>query len=144
MSFAIRAAALLVLAGLTSCASIVDGTNQSLSVQTIAAGTSVPSAFCTLQNGKGSWYVNTPGSVTVNRAYSPLNITCDKPGYQLGVQVVQSHTKDMAFGNALFGGVIGVGVDVSTGAAYDYPQLITVPLAPAPQASASAAAPSKS
>jgi hypothetical protein len=50
----------------------------------------------------------------------------------------------MAFGNILFGGVIGVGVDVATGAAYDYPALITVvfgqsttvlPLAPSPSAS---------
>ena len=32
----------------------------------------------------------------------------------------------MAFGNILIGGVIGVGVDVATGAAYDYPDLITV------------------
>ena len=32
----------------------------------------------------------------------------------------------MAFGNILFGGVIGAAVDVGTGAAYDYPPLITV------------------
>jgi len=32
----------------------------------------------------------------------------------------------MAFGNIIFGGVIGAGVDISTGAAYDYPSLITV------------------
>jgi hypothetical protein len=34
----------------------------------------------------------------------------------------------MAFGNILFGGIIGVGVDTATGAAYDYPTLITVQL----------------
>src|SRR6478609_7378453 len=34
----------------------------------------------------------------------------------------------MAFGNILFGGVIGVGVDVATGAAYDYPDVISIPL----------------
>ena len=32
----------------------------------------------------------------------------------------------MAFGNILFGGVIGAGVDIATGAAYDYPELIVV------------------
>jgi hypothetical protein len=32
----------------------------------------------------------------------------------------------MAFGNILFGGFIGAGVDMSTGAAYDYPDLIHV------------------
>lgn len=34
----------------------------------------------------------------------------------------------MAFGNIIFGGVIGVGVDVATGAAYDYPEVISIPL----------------
>ena len=32
----------------------------------------------------------------------------------------------MAFGNILLGGVIGAGVDIGTGAAYDSPSLITV------------------
>jgi hypothetical protein len=34
----------------------------------------------------------------------------------------------MLAGNIIFGGVIGGGVDVATGAAYDYPALITNPL----------------
>jgi hypothetical protein len=32
----------------------------------------------------------------------------------------------MAFGNILFGGVIGAGVDVYNGAAYDYPNLLNI------------------
>lgn len=32
----------------------------------------------------------------------------------------------MAFGNILFGGVIGAAVDAGSGAAYDYPTLISV------------------
>jgi hypothetical protein len=32
----------------------------------------------------------------------------------------------MAFGNLLFGGPIGAGVDMASGAAYDYPNLIPV------------------
>jgi phosphoketolase len=39
---------------------------------------------------------------------------------------VNSSTKGMAFGNILFGGPIGAGVDMASGAAYDYPNLITV------------------
>lgn len=38
----------------------------------------------------------------------------------------------MAAGNILFGGLIGVGIDVATGAAFDYPTLITVPMTPTP------------
>jgi hypothetical protein len=32
----------------------------------------------------------------------------------------------MAFGNIIFGGVIGAAVDAGSGAAYDYPPLISV------------------
>jgi hypothetical protein len=41
---------------------------------------------------------------------------------------VKSTTKAMAFGNIIFGGLIGVGIDVGTGSAYDYPDLISVPM----------------
>jgi hypothetical protein len=47
----------------------------------------------------------------------------------------------MAFGNILFGGLIGVGVDMSTGAAYDYPALITVPMQAAATNTETTAAP---
>ena len=48
--------------------------------------------------------------------------------------VVASSTKAMAFGNILLGGVIGAGVDIGTGAAYDYPEVISVALACGPDA----------
>jgi len=41
---------------------------------------------------------------------------------------VNSSVKGMAFGNILFGGLIGAGVDTMTGAACDYPSLIPVPM----------------
>jgi len=72
--------------------------------------------------------VTTPGSVTVHRAYDNLSIYCTKAGEQPGTASVKSSTKGMAFGNILFGGVIGAGVDTASGAAYDYPALITVQL----------------
>ena len=50
--------------------------------------------------------------------------TCALPIY--GIAAVKSGTKAMAFGNILFGGIIGAAVDTSTGAAYDYPDLITI------------------
>lgn len=64
-----------------------------------------------------------------------------------GLISAKSSTKGMAFGNIIFGGIIGAGVDISTGAAYDYPTLITVLMgktgmagAQAPAAAASAPA----
>ena len=68
----------------------------------------------------------TPGSVTVNRSYGDMAVRCEKDGEDPGVATVKSSTKVMAFGNILFGGIIGVGVDVATGSAYDYPGLFTI------------------
>lgn len=130
----------------TGCASIVSGQNQSLSVLAQKSGTDTPGAKCSLTNDKGAWYVTAPGSVTVRRSYNDLLVNCAVDGTDPGILTVKSSTKGMAFGNILFGGVIGAGVDMSTGAAYDYPDVITVQLgkvatlAP-PAAAASAAAP---
>lgn len=108
------------------CASIVSGQNQSLSVTTKASGTDVSGAKCSLLNDKGTWYVTSPGSVMVRRSYNDLTVNCALDGSEPGIVVTKSSTKGMAFGNILFGGVIGAGVDMSTGAAYDYPDVIVV------------------
>lgn len=116
----------VALTSLTGCASIVNGQNQSVSVETRTESGPVSGANCKLSNNKGTWYVTTPGSTTVNRSYEDLAVRCDKTNVEPGLASVKSATKGMAFGNILFGGIIGAGVDMSTGAAYDYPTLITV------------------
>ena len=115
-------AVIAVITLLPGCASIVNGTSQSVSVDTGR----VVGATCSLQNNKGTWFVNqTPGSVTVNRSYENLLVNCKKGGMH-GSRSYASNTKPMAFGNVLFGGVIGAGVDMADGAAYDYPNHMTV------------------
>ena len=111
---------------MSGCASIVSGTNQPVTVETRAQGTLVSGANCKLVNDKGTWYVTTPGSVVVHRSLSDLKLSCDKEGITPGVASVKSSTKGMALGNAVFGGLIGVGVDIASGAAFDYPDLIQV------------------
>ena len=124
--FACIGASILALQ-LAGCASIVGGTNQSVSVDTKAAdGQNLAGATCKLSNNKGSWFVTTPGSTVVNRSMQNLAVLCEKENHQPGHASAKSTTKAMAFGNILFGGVIGVGVDISTGAAFDYPTLISV------------------
>jgi hypothetical protein len=127
-------AVLFGLIALSGCASIVDGSSQSLSVKTMANVDDVTGAQCTLTNSKGVWYVTTPGTITVHRAYGDMNVSCLKQGYVANIRTVASSTRGMAFGNILFGGLIGAGVDISTGAAYDYPSPIIVPLQPVPAA----------
>jgi len=77
--------------------------------------------------------------VTVNRSFEDLAVKCERESFEPGLLSVKSSTKGMAFGNIIFGGIIGAGVDMSTGAAYDYPTLVTVSItkaagAPHPQA----------
>lgn len=110
---------------LTGCASIVNGNQQSVSVKT----GEIQGATCSLENNKGKWYVsNTPGSVMVHRSYDDLKVACQKKGMGVNATTVASHTKGMAFGNLLFGGVVGAGVDMADGAAYDYPTEINIPM----------------
>lgn len=122
----LAAAAIIVSPFLTGCASIVNGTNQVVSVEARNNGEMLSGATCKLVNGKGVFYVTTPGTVTVHRAYDDLLVKCEKENAPPGLATVKSSTKGMAFGNILFGGVIGAAVDTGSGAAYDYPSLITV------------------
>jgi hypothetical protein len=105
----------------SGCASITTGSTQPLSVTTKQAGTSVVGAACELTNGKGTYYVTTPGTVTVKRSYSDMVVVCKKDPLPDANMTVKSSVKAMAFGNIILGGVVGAIVDTSTGAAYDYP-----------------------
>lgn len=110
---------------LTSCASVVNGTHQTVSILT----TPVQNAQCVLENNKGKWYLsNTPGSVVVHRSFKDLSVSCKKQGYEQSTVLFKSKTKPAAMGNILLGGAIGAGVDMANGAAYEYPLEISVPL----------------
>ncbi|MEJ7808001.1 MAG: hypothetical protein WKG03_19020 [Telluria sp.] len=110
----------------TGCASIVSGTSQVVSVETMTDAGRVDGASCKLENDKGVYFVTTPGTVTVRRAYGDMNVACEKAGLSTGVASVKSTTKAMVAGNVLFGGVIGVGIDAASGAAYDYPIMFQI------------------
>lgn len=111
---------------LPGCASIVSGSNQSLSVETRNKGMAMSGAQCKLSNDKGSWFITSPGSTTIHRSREDMSVKCERDGHEPGLASVKSTTKGMAFGNILFGGIIGAGVDIANGAAFDYPTLITV------------------
>ncbi|GAB4223153.1 MAG: lipoprotein [Gammaproteobacteria bacterium] len=119
------AVAAATLTYLTGCASILNGTHQQVTVKTPP----VEHARCTLTNSNGEWEVSdTPASVKIHRDYNDLNISCSKPGYQTARKTVISKTKAPVFGNVVLGGVVGAGVDMVNGAAYAYPETISVPM----------------
>src|SRR5690349_11938271 len=109
MKYVFRVVAVAAATQIVGCASIVNGQNQSVSVETRSTTGQVAGASCKLSNDKGVWYVTSPGSTTVHRSYEDLAVKCEKDGLEPGLLSVKSGTKAMAFGNILFGGVIGAG-----------------------------------
>jgi len=117
---------LLLILFISSCASLTTGQDQVISVET----PNCPNATCRISNNEGTYYVNrTPGTITINKSGSNLNVVCGIPGENIDQTISQqSNVEGLAWGNILFGGIIGAAVDVGTGAAYEYPALITHPL----------------
>ena len=119
---------------LGGCATVTTGTTQSVAVNTVKEdGSAVAGVSCTVTNGKGSWVVTTPGSITVNKAYGDAVAQCEKAGERPTEATIQSKTKAYTAGNILLGGVIGLGVDAMSGATWAYPDLWKIVLGKAPQ-----------
>ena len=98
-----RALAILaVLALLSGCASIFEGTTQQISVTTTPAG-----ARCTFwRNGTLiSDIASTPGSVTIRKTKDDLTIVCDKRGYGTANYVNHSGLAMATFANILTAGL---------------------------------------
>ena len=112
---------------LGACASIVEGTDQSVSVSSNPTG-----ATCLLwREGGQIGVVNpTPGTVQVDKSREDITAHCTKDGYQDGVAVLSSSFEGMTAGNVIFGGIIGLGVDAASGAMHTYPSSILVTLPP--------------
>ena len=117
----------IALAQLTGCATIVKGHSQQINV-----ATDPPGAACELQrDGTAIATVNpTPGMATVEKSRKDLAISCRKSGYFDADGKVVSKFHPMTFGNVLFGGIIGFGVDAASGAMMEYEESISVRLIP--------------
>ena len=89
-------------------------------------GTDLDGARCEMTNDEGTWFVVTPGTVTVQRSNKDLSVVCKKTGIDVGTANVVSRTKGNMFGNILLGGGIGAIVDHNNGTAYDYPSPIKI------------------
>jgi len=118
----------IVLIALTGCSTISgSGSNQSISVQTVASdGSNLEGAKCDMTNDEGTWFVVTPGSAMVHRSNKDLQVICRKAGADVGTASVISRTKGNMYANIILGGGIGAVVDHNNGAAYEYPGLIKI------------------
>jgi hypothetical protein len=113
-------AALLLLCG---CATITEGSDQSVTVMTDPSG-----AQCELRReGSIIGVVNpTPGTVQIDKDKDTITISCELEGYERGMGTLDSEFEGMTAGNLLFGGIIGVGVDAASGAMHEYPSTFTL------------------
>lgn len=121
-----KAVVLGLTCGLSACASITGGTHQHLSVETRSAKQETIHADCTVSNSRGEQHVSTPGVVTLHRDSGPVDVRCMKDGAPIGGQEYLAHIRPMVWGNFLIGGVIGLIVDFSNGAARHYPDVLQV------------------
>ena len=116
----------LPLALLSACATLVNGTSQ-----TVTVSTTPPGASCTLDRmGTRIGAISvTPGSVRIDKSKNDLAVTCAKDGFQTATVAHAPSFGGATFGNIVAGGVIGVVVDAASGANYSYPDDIRVDMA---------------
>lgn len=123
----LRAAAMLALASLAACASVVDGTTQNITVKTDPAG-----ASCELlrENLTVAVVNPTPGTVNVSKDADDITIVCDKEDFQTAKTTITSKFTGATFGNIILGGGIGILVDAASGANNRYPENVDMLMTP--------------
>lgn len=116
----------LTLLTINGCASLVEGSKQEVAIQTVHNGSQVFNSRCHIKNNESEKSVITPGRVLIEKSTSYLEITCKKTGLPDGSIKAESGTGVAVFGNILFGGLIGAGIDMGSGSAYRYQNAIVV------------------
>jgi hypothetical protein len=116
-----------MLVAVSGCATIIRGTQQDFAIESTPAG-----ATATMTNGESCV---TPCALRLPRKEA-FDVTFTMDGYQTGTARVSSGwsrggTQTFVIGNIILGGLVGMGVDASTGATRDlYPNPLVVTLVP--------------
>jgi len=115
-------ALVIMLPFISSCASIMTGRHQKIAVTSNPEGATVTCADQTIV---------TPGELTLLRGEGPYTVAINKDGYWEETVILKKTMSGATAGNALIGGLIGIGVDAATGAMYKLvPEEINVDLKP--------------
>lgn len=108
----------------SGCASMIGDDTQPVSIDTPQC----PTASCRMTNSQGTYFVkSTPETVVINKAYSDLNVTCEKDG-KTADSIHVSKANGATYGNILLGGLPGALIDGGSGAGYDYQSYLVNPL----------------
>lgn len=113
----------LSLSMLAGCASVIEGSTDQMNVVTNPP----MNASCTFTNSRRVVTSAVPSTVSIKKSKSDINVVCNAPG-ATGEKLVESDIEPWVFGNVLIGGLVGLIVDWSTGATYDYPEQMTIPM----------------
>ena len=105
------------------------------SCATITKDDSQPVAFSSEPQGADISLNNipvgtTPTTVMVKRKMGKTMVTYQKEGYKTQTFPLDKSVAGMTFGNIIFGGIVGLGVDVATGKATNYQDSVHVKLIP--------------
>jgi len=113
---------------LAACSSIVEGTSQSISIDT-----SPSDARCEfVREGQIIGVVDpTPGAVFLDKTKHNINVNCSLDGYEEARAFIKSEVAGATFGNIILGGGIGWIIDSASGADNKYQEYINVTLTPA-------------
>ncbi len=122
----LRTALLLPVMLLPACATVINGTSED-----VVVSTSPPGAACAVDRAGARLGAvpQTPGSLHVEKSKNELTVTCGKAGFQTATVTRSPSFSLMTFGNVFVGGLIGVAVDLASGANYQYPSDIRLDLA---------------
>jgi hypothetical protein len=120
-------AAFALVAVVPGCATIIEGSSQS-----IAIATSPPGANCQVdrQGLHLGTVAPTPGSLHLDKSKNDITVSCTKDGYQPASIAQSPRFGGTTFGNIVAGGIVGVAIDAASGANYSYPQEVRLDLAP--------------
>lgn len=114
-----------VALSLSGCASMFTGTTSTINVTSTPTG-----ADCDLA-GHG---VHTPGNVVISKSPDDIMANCQKEGYLSGSTRVESSFNPVTLVDTLLvlPGVLAYIIDFSTGAAFEYPEQISINLVKEP------------
>ncbi|MBD3330048.1 hypothetical protein GF354_00790 [Candidatus Peregrinibacteria bacterium] len=102
-----------VIPFIIACASMMHGSKQSVNISSFPNEAKV-----TITTPDGIQYSYTPSVVELKRKYSEVSIFFEKEGYKPVEVNLNRETDGWIWGNLALGGIIGLVVDFSNGAAY--------------------------
>lgn len=128
MRTVVRGLWLLAVPALASCATVLAGTTQNVTIES-----DPPQASCRVTRGDVVIAANlaTPQKINVPRHKDPLELTCTASGMADKRQFVIAGFSGATMGNIFLGGLIGAAIDAGSGANHAYPEHVIVVMAPA-------------